>query len=129
MSGHRQTPTIKGIKLDLNRHLTCPRCRGNTHPFNYGDDTGIIIDQCGACHGVWLDRGELEKIQELVEGWEDELPEDLAQYGPKLRQISADEDKDLDVHISHVHLINSLINGILDFFSERPGILIRRHTS
>jgi hypothetical protein len=102
----------------LNRHLTCPRCGGTTNPINYGDDTGLIIDQCTQCRGVWLDRGELEKIQELVQGWDDELPEDLAQYGPKLRQIEADVDKEEQVHISHVHLINAAINGIFDFFDR-----------
>lgn len=42
-----QAQKITGVKLDtLNRHLTCPRCGGTTHPINYGDDTGIIIDKC-----------------------------------------------------------------------------------
>lgn len=106
---------ITGVKLkDLDRHLTCPKCGGTTHPINYGDDTGIIIDKCAACSGMWLDHGELIKIEEIVEGWDDELPDDLAKYGSKLRQIQVDEDASLNVHISHFKFINSLINGILD---------------
>jgi Zn-finger nucleic acid-binding protein len=114
-----QATKISHVKLaTLNRHLTCPRCGGTTHPINYGDDSGLIIDKCAQCGGVWLEKGEIEKIQELVEGWEDELPEDLAQYGPKLRQVAVDVDQDLYVHISHFRLIDSLINGIMDFFGE-----------
>jgi hypothetical protein len=110
---------IAGVPLaTLDRHLICPRCGGTTHPVNYGDDSGIIIDKCAQCNGIWLERGELEKVQELVEGWDDELPDDLAQYGPKLRQITADVNNDLTVHISHYALINTCINGILDFFGE-----------
>jgi len=41
--------------------MNCPRCNNylaisNTH--------GIEIDYCPNCKGVWLDRGELEKIIE-----------------------------------------------------------------
>jgi Zn-finger nucleic acid-binding protein len=114
-----QAAKITGVKLStLDRHLTCPKCGGTTHPVNYGDDTGLIIDKCAQCNGIWLERGELEKIEELAEGWRDELPDDLAKYGPKLRQVAADVNRDMQVHISHVPLINSLINGILDFAGD-----------
>jgi Zn-finger nucleic acid-binding protein len=114
-----QATKITGVKLStLNRHLTCPKCAGTTQPVNYGDDTGLIIDKCAQCGGVWLERGEIEKIQELVEGWRDELPGDLAEYGPKLRQVAADVDRDEKVHIAHIPLMNALINGILDFAGE-----------
>src|SRR5947209_2628414 len=64
-----QAAKITGVKLSaLNRHLTCPKCGGTTHPVNYGDDTGILIDKCAQCNGIWLERGELDKIEELVEG-------------------------------------------------------------
>jgi Zn-finger nucleic acid-binding protein len=28
---------------------------------------GIEVDHCGRCRGMWLDRGELEKLLDLVE--------------------------------------------------------------
>ncbi len=114
-----QAAKITYVKLPtLDRHLVCPKCGGITHPINYGDDSGIIVDKCASCNGIWLDRGELDKIEELIEGWHDELPDDLAQYGPKLRQVATDVDADLRVHISHIRLIDSAINGILDYFGE-----------
>jgi uncharacterized protein len=39
--------------------LTCPKCKGpmRTHKRN-----GVTIEQCRKCHGIFLDRGELEQL-------------------------------------------------------------------
>jgi len=39
--------------------LTCPKCGG---PMRTYARNGITIDQCTACHGIFLDRGELERL-------------------------------------------------------------------
>jgi uncharacterized protein len=39
--------------------MVCPVCEGS---FNQSTREGIIIDSCVQCRGVWLDRGELEKL-------------------------------------------------------------------
>jgi uncharacterized protein len=39
--------------------LTCPVCQGAMREHNRD---GILIDSCTQCRGVWLDRGELEKL-------------------------------------------------------------------
>lgn len=114
---------IKGVVLaDVDRDLACPKCGGQTDPINYGGNTGVIIDRCTECHGIWLDAGELEKIQMLVEGWEDGLKDDLAKYGPKLREVSKEIDRDDDCAPSRAGfvnaIINAIINGILDIM---PG--------
>ncbi|GAA4577996.1 hypothetical protein GCM10023176_52870 [Micromonospora coerulea] len=31
--------------------------------------SGVIIDQCGECRGIFLDRGELEKLFEAEANW------------------------------------------------------------
>ncbi len=41
--------------------LTCPKC-GN--PWRSFERSGIVIDQCTGCRGVFLDRGELERLVE-----------------------------------------------------------------
>jgi hypothetical protein len=33
---------------------------------------GVEIDQCPSCKGVWLDRGELEKMTKIQDRYEDE---------------------------------------------------------
>jgi uncharacterized protein len=42
--------------------MNCPHCK---IPLLMTDRQGIEIDYCSACRGVWLDRGELDKIIEL----------------------------------------------------------------
>ncbi len=39
--------------------MVCPKC--NAH-LNVSHRQGVEIDVCPACRGVWLDRGELDKI-------------------------------------------------------------------
>ena len=63
---------------------------------------------------MWVDKGELEKVQQLVEGWDDQLPDDLKKYGPKLREVAVRIDSEDDVQVSRFSLVNALINGVLD---------------
>jgi len=39
--------------------MTCPKCQApmRTHKRN-----GVTIEQCTKCHGIFLDRGELEQL-------------------------------------------------------------------
>jgi len=41
--------------------MFCPKCKRDMNQYN---KNGIIIDTCPHCQGIWLDRGELEKILE-----------------------------------------------------------------
>ena len=41
--------------------MSCPVC---IVPLSMSDRQGIEIDFCPQCRGVWLDRGELDKIVE-----------------------------------------------------------------
>ncbi len=41
--------------------MNCPTCKV---PLVMSDRQGIEIDYCPQCRGVWLDRGELDKIIE-----------------------------------------------------------------
>lgn len=41
--------------------MKCPNCNVN---LVMADRSGIEIDYCPDCRGVWLDRGELDKIIE-----------------------------------------------------------------
>ena len=53
--------------------MTCPSCGGELLEL---DRSGIKIDACRNCRGVWLDRGELDNILErerqVVGGADDE---------------------------------------------------------
>ncbi|MDP3173199.1 MAG: zf-TFIIB domain-containing protein [Phenylobacterium sp.] len=39
--------------------LLCPNCNASMQNVNR---SGVELDMCPSCRGVWLDRGELEKI-------------------------------------------------------------------
>ena len=41
--------------------MKCPRCNAT---LVMSDRQGVEIDYCPECRGVWLDRGELDKILE-----------------------------------------------------------------
>ena len=41
--------------------MLCPVCRTG---LSMSDRSGVEIDYCPSCRGVWLDRGELDKIIE-----------------------------------------------------------------
>jgi uncharacterized protein len=40
--------------------MICPRCE--TPSLVEREREGLIVDSCSTCRGVWLDRGELEKL-------------------------------------------------------------------
>ncbi len=39
--------------------LTCPKCQGTMRTY---ERNGVHVDQCQECRGIFLDRGELERI-------------------------------------------------------------------
>jgi Zn-finger nucleic acid-binding protein len=39
--------------------MTCPKCRGAMRTY---ERSGITVDQCTECRGIFLDRGELERL-------------------------------------------------------------------
>ena len=76
---------------DDHDELNCPAC-GNVQMehFNYADTSGIILHKCPECGGIWTDKDQLEKVEELVDGWKADLKQDAAKYGPILQKGSAD---------------------------------------
>ena len=46
--------------------LTCPKCHGDMRQY---ERNGVVIDQCGDCRGIFLDRGELERLSEAESRW------------------------------------------------------------
>jgi len=45
--------------------LTCPKCHGAMRSY---ERSTIVVDQCTECRGVFLDRGELEKLIDAEAG-------------------------------------------------------------
>ena len=73
--------------------MKCPVCKNVT--LLMSEKSGIEIDYCPECRGIWLDRGELEKIME------------------KNNNIFSDDQED-----ENKQKKDSFIDEILEIFSE-----------
>jgi uncharacterized protein len=46
--------------------MTCPKCGGDMRRY---ERNGVDIDQCAECRGIFLDRGELERLVDAETGY------------------------------------------------------------
>ena len=46
--------------------LTCPKCQGVMRSY---ERSGVTVDQCTDCRGIFLDRGELEHLVDAEQSW------------------------------------------------------------
>ena len=47
--------------------LICPKCQGLMRTY---ERSGVTVDQCADCRGIFLDRGELERLVDAEQGWQ-----------------------------------------------------------
>jgi Zn-finger nucleic acid-binding protein len=67
--------------------LICPKCQGNMRTY---ERSGVTVDQCGECRGIFLDRGELERLVDAEQGWQG------GHSAPRDRDRDDDRDRDRD---------------------------------
>jgi Zn-finger nucleic acid-binding protein len=72
--------------------LTCPKCAGEMRSY---ERNGVTVDQCTECRGIFLDRGELERLVDAENshyereysdrgrGHEERPPSDYEKHGRK----------------------------------------------
>jgi Zn-finger nucleic acid-binding protein len=65
-----ESTTKVSPEIDLFVSLNCASCRMPMTRFNYGYNSGVVIDKCVHGHGIWLDAQELDRIQIFIERWE-----------------------------------------------------------
>jgi uncharacterized protein len=51
--------------------VTCPKCQGEMRTY---ERNGVHVDQCSDCRGLFLDRGELERLTEAESSFHREPP-------------------------------------------------------
>lgn len=52
--------------------LKCPKCLGSMRPV---ERSGVVIDICQDCRGIFLDRGELERLMDGESRyWQEQQP-------------------------------------------------------
>jgi uncharacterized protein len=51
--------------------LTCPKCHGTMRTY---ERNGVHVDQCTECRGIFLDRGELDRLIDAENAWHGGAP-------------------------------------------------------
>ena len=51
--------------------MTCPKCQGEMRSY---ERNGVHVDQCGDCRGLFLDRGELERLVDAEAAFHEKPP-------------------------------------------------------
>lgn len=90
--------------------MYCPKC--NT-VLLLSEKSGVEIDYCPSCRGIWLDRGELEKIIERNTAYNQNRYENHDQY----RREHYDDDyyNHDDHHYNHKNKKRGFLSDLFDF--------------
>ncbi len=70
--------------------MNCPHCRTTLF---VSERRGVEIDYCPDCRGVWLDRGELDKIIARTTADDGDRPRSAAPRSPERRPEPAYDDR------------------------------------
>jgi Zn-finger nucleic acid-binding protein len=79
---------LTGVQEDA----PCPRCGVPMEPFNYAGDSGILLDRCRSCGGLWLDGGDLERVLQVVSAAKQEAPRDAQRFSADLEEEAVRQD-------------------------------------
>ncbi len=60
--------------------LTCPKCHGTMRTY---ERNGVHVDQCAECRGIFLDRGELDRLIDAENAWHGGDPRDAGRPGDR----------------------------------------------
>jgi Zn-finger nucleic acid-binding protein len=88
--------------------LECPGCAGAMTKLNYAYNSNVIVDMCEPCGGVWLDRGEIEKIASFLKNCG--MPERIKQEFEEIRTLYDHHDRQ-----EALGLLREMIVWILSF--------------
>ena len=86
--------------------MKCPTCPDS--PLSMSERNGIEIDFCPTCRGVWLDRGELDKIIEKS------LSQKSESSAPKREKIHEVVYRDNDSHYNKHKRKKSFLEELFD---------------
>ncbi len=62
----KDIPYIEKIKEAAKRTAyDCPRCGQKLEELKFDSLHNLLFDRCLSCHGIWLDKGELAKAENI----------------------------------------------------------------
>jgi Zn-finger nucleic acid-binding protein len=92
--------------------MNCPVCSETSLVIS--ERQGVEIDYCPKCRGVWLDRGELDKIIERSnEVFDNERPQNYGDKSYENKKYYSDKKYDDDYYKKHKR--KSFLNDLFDF--------------
>ena len=96
-----------------------PKVRYKYAPVNYQYSSGIIVNSCTSNHGIWLDSGELDKIQIYMEKWRAATKKDKNKYAAALAEVKAQHEERFTIDPyqgpSSFEFVNAILLGIMKF--------------
>ena len=100
-------------RIDVEQPLNCPKCGEAMLRYKYLITSEVTLDECHQ-HGIWLDDGELTKMFQFLQDWEEPDPELMAKMNTELTRLK------MEAKEREEHFLNSLGGGLLG------GRLIRK---
>ncbi|MEJ5261519.1 MAG: zf-TFIIB domain-containing protein [Ignavibacterium sp.] len=92
--------------------MNCPVCKETSLVIS--ERQGVEIDYCPKCRGVWLDRGELDKIIERsAEIFDDDRPKSFDDKRVEERKYYGDKKYDDDYYKKYKR--KSFLSDLFDF--------------
>lgn len=100
--------------------INCPKDEKPLFKIKYGN-TDIMVDVCLECHGIWLDREELDKIiSELKQKINVEtIPEYLNDLGGEVKELIVHPDQ-AEIELRHIMILMKLLE--YRFLAQHPKI-------
>ena len=66
---HTPPPSDRTVAVTCSENAQCPQCDESLlSPFNYAYDSGVLINKCGTCAGVWVESEQLELLAQYRSG-------------------------------------------------------------
>jgi Zn-finger nucleic acid-binding protein len=79
--------------------LTCPKCHGTMRTY---ERNGVHVDQCADCRGIFLDRGELDRLIDAENSWHGGAPAAAAPPPSGQQQPAASQQQGLSGVVGEV---------------------------
>jgi uncharacterized protein len=84
---------VLGVTIYRNLYIVNMKCPSCDELLVMSDRLGVEIDYCPKCRGVWLDRGELDKIIERSSPTSQSQGSRIPGYKNRCRELEQREDK------------------------------------
>lgn len=107
----------------------CPECAEPMRSLTYAYESGVLIDSCDT-HGIWLDQGELARIEAWYEGSDRVADAEVAEWQPRLDAIERDHDRKVADDLANVHMwgVSGAVRSVARFWLNRDDASRHRNT-